>query len=153
MIPNWMYVAWRRCAKPRPTFFFTLKEQCRTKQESQKNNSKLRCRPKIVIRTEDWHSHDGELCNSINILSFFLKPLAFPSFLFVGKKARCRKGIRSWCLPPRVWKSVSSSAILTPKIVVRILFLKHLVVKIMLTKWNEKVWCRITFISYQKGIA
>lgn len=54
--------------KPKPTFFFTLKEPCRTKQESQKNNSKLRCCPKILIKTEDWHSHDGKLYNSISSL-------------------------------------------------------------------------------------
>ncbi|XP_058279472.1 ubiquitin carboxyl-terminal hydrolase 49 isoform X5 [Hirundo rustica] len=34
-----------RCARPRPTSSSTLRERCRTKQESQKNNSKLRFLP------------------------------------------------------------------------------------------------------------
>lgn len=57
-----MYAVSRKCAKLKPTSFFTLKEQFRAMQESQKPNSKLRCSPATTMRADhgpspEWEAH------------------------------------------------------------------------------------------------
>ncbi|XP_051060575.1 ubiquitin carboxyl-terminal hydrolase 49 isoform X2 [Phodopus roborovskii] len=58
MTQSWMCAVSRKCAKPRPTSFFTLEEQFRAVQDSQNPNSELRCSPAARTKAEHAHSPD-----------------------------------------------------------------------------------------------
>lgn len=81
-------------------------------------------------------------------VSVFFTTIGVHIFPLCGeKKARCRRGISSWHWPPRVWKSLSSCAILTRKIAGRILFRKHLVVQYAHKMKSEGLMLCVALIS------